>query len=165
MKLAKRSGKKIHGHSNSDGGRPSGTYRAWASMIARCTQPSSPAFAHYKKRGITTCERWRDFCNFLVDMGERPANTTLDREDNNMGYMPGNCRWVSKQTQANNRITNVRFTYRGAEYTLAELSRFTGVKKEILRSRLCRSGLPWTVEGAVSTPKLPRTKRRSGFYC
>ncbi len=133
-------------------------------MIARCTYPSNPAFAYYKKRGITVCKRWRIFENFLTDMGERPPGTSIDRFPNNDGnYEPGNCRWTTKRKQANNRITNIRFTYKGKSYTLANLSRITGVNKETLRSRLCRSALPWTVEGAVSTPKL--TKSNAGFYC
>lgn len=119
-------------------------------MIARCTQPSSPAFAHYQKRGITLCDRWRQFENFLSDMGERPPNTTLDRRDNDGNYDPDNCRWATKREQGNNRVTNIFFEYRGKTYTLADLARETGVSKEILRARLCRSPLPWTVEQAVS---------------
>ena len=133
-------------------------------MIGRCTLRSNPAFAYYKKRGITVCRRWRTFKNFLADMGERPENTTLDRYPNNDGnYEPGNCRWASKIEQANNRVTNRVFTYNGTDYTLANLARATGVDKGLLRSRLCRSPHPWTVEGAVTTPKLTRT--RQGFYC
>jgi len=132
-------------------------------MVARCTQPSNPAFHHYKKRGIKVCDLWRIFDNFLADMGERPENTTLDRHPNNDGnYEPGNCRWTSKIEQANNRITNVRFDYRGKSYTLAELSRETGVVKDVLRTRLCRSKKQWTVEAAIHTPVIPRALRRSG---
>ena len=126
-------------------------------MISRCTQPSSAGYAYYKKRGITVCQRWRKFENFLADMGERPVGMTLDRWPNNDGnYEPGNCRWASRREQANNRITNRRFTYERKEYTLIELARVTGVSKELLHSRLCRCKRPWTVEGAVRTPPLPK---------
>lgn len=137
------------------------TYRSWQNMIARCTQPSNPAYAYYKRRGITVCDRWRKFKNFLADMGERPTpEHTLDRKENNGNYEPGNVRWATKTEQANNRITNVRFMYKGNAYTLAELSRATGVDKYRLRDRLLRSGNRWTVEAAVETPPTPRKERR-----
>jgi hypothetical protein len=96
-------------------------------------------------------------------MGERPAGLTLERIDNARGYEPGNCRWATRQEQGNNRSTNIRFTYQGRLFTLAELARHTGVKKDILRTRLCRSDKPWTVEGAVSTPVIRRQDRRANI--
>lgn len=144
-------GKKDHNHCGSP------TYSSWANMVARCTQPSNPAYAHYRKHGVGVCDRWRDFRMFLADMGERPPGKrkyTIERCDNSKGYEPGNCRWATWREQGNNRITNVKFTYLGKEYTLSELARLTGVSKEILRSRLSRGkGGPWTVEAAVTTPK------------
>jgi hypothetical protein len=132
-------------------------------MIARCTQPSNPAYTYYKQRGIEVCERWRKFVNFLVDMGERPPATTLDRHPNNDGnYEPGNCRWATKVEQANNRFTNIHFEWRGKRYTLADLSRASGVSKDLLRHRLIRCKFKWTVDGAISTPVMPKGSR---FAC
>lgn len=141
------------------------TYSSWRNMIARCTQPSNPAYEHYKNKGVTVHPLWRSFSLFFADMGERPPGTTLDRfPDNNGNYEPGNCRWATKAAQANNRSTNVTFEYRGTQYTLAELARATGVSKGVLRSRLCRSPQKsWTVEGAVHTPK--QTRRNWGECC
>jgi hypothetical protein len=154
--------KGTHGHTRSHNDQPSPTYRSWTSMIARCTQPSNPAFAHYKRRGIKVCRRWRKFENFFLDMGERPDGTSLDRWPDNDGmYEPGNCRWATKQQQGNNRISNIHFTYRGQQYTLADLARATGVAKDTLRVRLVRPG-GWTVEAAVETPVIPRKERRKG---
>lgn len=157
-------GNPSHEHTSPSKGGKSPTYSSWQNMRARCLNPSNPAFAHYKRCGITLCDRWLSFDNFLADMGERPSlDHTLDRINNNGPYAPENVRWATRREQANNRVTNIRFSYKGETYTLAQLARITGVSKEILRARLCRSKLPWSVEGAVATPKL--TRSQAGFYC
>jgi|SRR5712671_3057393 len=78
-------------------------YRTWSQMRQRCGNPSSHAWKWYGGRGITVCERWQKFENFLADMGERPPGLTLDRIDYNGNYEPGNCRWATWAVQGANR--------------------------------------------------------------
>ncbi len=87
-----------HGHRYKNG-KQSLTYQSWRHMKTRCQNPNCPDYKNYGGRGITVCERWMDFANFLEDMGERPENTTLDRINNDGNYEPGNCRWTTPREQ------------------------------------------------------------------
>jgi hypothetical protein len=79
-------------------------YNIWKAMKDRCNNPKSTPYRWYGERGISVCERWNKFENFLEDMGERPEGMTLDRIDNDGNYEPGNCRWVTHKDNCNNRV-------------------------------------------------------------
>jgi len=85
------------------GGRRSPEYTVWRGMKARCENKNHVHFSNYGGRGISVCERWKEFKNFLEDMGPRPAGFEIDRKKNDLPYSPENCRWVDKKTQNGNR--------------------------------------------------------------
>lgn len=79
-------------------------HATWLDMRNRCRNPKFSNYARYGGRGIKVCERWDVFENFLADMGEHPGGEyTLEREDNDGHYEPGNCVWATKQQQGRNR--------------------------------------------------------------
>ncbi len=82
-------------------------YVIWQGMHDRCSDSSHKDFKNYGGRGITVCERWSSFENFLSDMGDPKPGESLDREDNELGYGPSNCRWVTREVQSRNKRTNV----------------------------------------------------------
>jgi hypothetical protein len=95
---------RTHGH----GFPRTATYRSWKAMRERCRDPNNVHYTRYGGRGIKVCERWNKFENFLADMGERPAERTLDRIDTDGDYTPENCRWATAQEQVRNRAISKR---------------------------------------------------------
>jgi hypothetical protein len=115
------------------------TYRSWVAMRRRCHDPGDKDYPSYGGRGVTVCERWGAFENFLADMGERPPGATLDRFPRKDGnYEPGNCRWASARDQANNRRDNHLLTIGDDTASLTEWARRSGLSTRCIWHRLRR---------------------------
>jgi|SRR3990172_6898932 len=84
-------------------GKRSPTYFSWSAMKQRCLNPKHTAYYRYGGRGISVCDKWLKFDDFLKDMGERPEGFSLDRINNNGNYEPSNCSWSSRKSQSQNR--------------------------------------------------------------
>lgn len=110
-------------------------YRIWNHMRERCSNPTDRFWKDYGGRGITVCERWQDFALFYADMGPRPSDShSIDRTDNDRGYEPDNCRWVTaKEQAANRRARQLRSECRnGHAYTPGNTREYRGY-------RVCRA--------------------------
>jgi len=59
-----------HGHARRN--KITSEYVAWKHMRQRCQNPRVKDFKNYGGRGITVCERWHSFENFLADIGDKP---------------------------------------------------------------------------------------------
>lgn len=118
------------------------TYNSWAGMLHRCSSAAKgKERRNYFEKGVRVCDRWHDFANFIADMGERPAGTSIDRIDGSRGYSPDNCRWATSKQQANNTAANHLVTLRGKTQTVAQWAEEVGVKQNTLLYRL-RRGTP-----------------------
>lgn len=108
----------------------SSEYEIWKSIIQRCTNKNAKAYPDYGGRGICICDSWRNsFEAFLADVGPRPSpGHSLDRENNDGNYEPGNVRWATRTEQNRNSRHNRLITIDGVTKPLCEWLDERGVK-------------------------------------
>ena len=135
------------------GKRHTRLYSIWTDMKTRCNNPKRDKYARYGARGITVCEEWLNNFQAFYDWAMANGyadNLTIDRKDNDKGYSPENCRWITMKEQASNKSTNHLITHDGQTCTIAEWARKTGISREVLKDRICRYG--WDSDRALTTP-------------
>lgn len=147
------------------GGHGSPAYRSWSHMLTRCNNRKHGGYRSYGGRGITVIPRWRDFSEFVKDMGQPPGDGrfSLDRIDNNKGYSPENCRWATRVQQARNRSDTRMITFRGETKCLAEWVATEGgygVYQQLVNARLA---LGWSLSLALKTP--PKKRQCRSICC
>jgi hypothetical protein len=89
-----RKGPRKHGKSNGP------EWIVWRAMKARCDNPRNISYRRYGAKGVTICDRWRDFENFLADVGPRPPGTKLGRRGNIGNYTPETAYWQTREQQS-----------------------------------------------------------------
>ena len=123
-------------------------------MKNRCNNPKTPRFKDYGARGIKLCDEWQHdfkaFYDWSMSHGYE-EHLTIDRIDNDKGYSPDNCRWVTALVQGNNSRHNHFITYNGETHSMTEWSRILNLSFHLLSNRINRYG--WSVERAFETPK------------
>ena len=125
------------------------TYRSWAGMVNRCSNKTNKDYRDYGGRGISVCEQWKYFENFLLDMGEAPLLSSIDRIDNNGNYEPKNCRWATAEDQAKNKRTSRLITFNGETLNITDWARRLAITDSSLRQRIAAHG----IESALTTQK------------
>lgn len=129
--------KTTHGLSHED------WYNSWQHMVNRCTNTENDGYADYGGRGISVCERWLDPKAFFEDMGERPtAKHSIERENVNGNYEPGNCVWATAHVQTRNTRRSVHVTCRGVTKVMTDWAKDVGISAALLRYRIKVRGLP-----------------------
>jgi hypothetical protein len=137
------------------------TWTTWASMLTRCRNRNATNFRYYGGRGISVCDRWRRFDLFLSDMGARPGpDYTIERLDNNRGYEPENCEWVSRVRQARNRRNNRLVVFRGERMTLIDAVERSGLCFATVARRLYT--LRWPEEDVFAPLRREGPRARKG---
>lgn len=139
-------------------------YKIYKGMKGRCGESKDEAWMrNYHDKGIDVCDEWKNdytvFRDWALAHGYR-EDLTLDRIDNDKGYSPDNCRWVTRDEQASNRSTCLYITIDGVTHTMAEWCRINNVNVDAACKRIEVYG--WNPERAVTEPT--RTYQKYGPY-
>lgn len=115
-------------------------YSIWSNIKQRCYNEKDQGYPYYGGKGITMSEEWEvSFETFYRDMGPRPTDQhSIDRKDNSKGYSKENCRWATKEEQANNRCSNNLYEYEGELKTIAQWCRILNLDYESVRGKIRR---------------------------
>jgi hypothetical protein len=105
------------------------TFKIWAGMWSRCTNPRATSFKRYGAKGVTVCPEWGTFQTFFEDMGIAPEGSTLDRIDSTRGYSKDNCRWATYTEQSRNRSVVRKYNFEGQQLYRWEIAKLTGFSK------------------------------------
>lgn len=114
-------------------------YQTWANIKTRCTNPKTPYYDRYGGRGIKVCDEWmndfQSFYDWAIANGYQEG-LQIDRIDNDGDYTLENCRWVTKEVNANNKRNNLVLEQNGKRHTAAEWSRITGISQKAIYTRI-----------------------------
>lgn len=104
-------------------------YKVWISMRSRCSNKKSKEFLWYGARGITVCEEWNDPEVFIewAKANNYERGLQIDRIDNNKGYSPYNCRFITCKENIRNRRNTLKL---GRWRCLYEVGEAIGVIKD-----------------------------------
>lgn len=137
------------------------TYAIWLAMMYRCRNPNALNFRDYGGRGIRPCMNMATFVGFRAIMGDRPVFLSIERLNNDLGYVCGECeeclqnnwprnvKWATKMEQANNKRSNRMIEFSGKVMSMAMWSKEIGVSYHTLQRRL---GSGWSVDRALTVP-------------
>lgn len=117
-------------------------YSIWANMLQRCYNQRERSYKYYGARGIKVCDKWKRFEGFLEDMGGTyQEHLSIDRINVNGDYCSENCKWATKEEQANNTRANHLITINGETDTLANVCKKYNLNYKTVHKKL-KKGIP-----------------------
>ena len=113
-------------------------YKTYCHMIERCHNPKNKDYKRYHERGIGVCDEWRKdikvFFDWALNNGYND-DLTIDRINNNEGYSPDNCRWVTMAIQNSNKQNNYLLKHNDEWRTLKEIAQIENIPKSTAYKR------------------------------
>ena len=127
------------------GGKGTRLYNIWNNMKQRILNPNNKDYKNYGGRDITICNEWLEFIPFRdwsLSNGYAD-NLEIDRIDNNLGYSPENCQWITQkenmrkqpQVKLTQEIANeIRYLYNTNKHTQSKLAKKYNVTRQLINS-------------------------------
>ena len=130
-----------HGGARRSGHEP--LFVIWTGMKRRCYNANDASYKNYGERGITVCREWKNdyaaFRDWALNNGYRKG-LEIDRRDNNEGYSPDNCRWVTVKENCRNKRNNRNITINGETKCVSSWAEDVGIRPSLISSWIYRKG-------------------------
>lgn len=121
-------------------------YQLWFRIKQRCYSKNRHNYERYGGRGIYMYDGWIDDPESFIKYVEALENSdddtrTLDRIDNEEGYIPGNLRFATIMEQATNKrstklnwdlVREIREKYKTGDYTQTALAKELGLSHHLV---------------------------------
>lgn len=115
-------------------------YSIYTDMKTRCFNPKNANYPRYGGRGITICNEWlndnglQNFIEWALSNGYND-NLTIDRINNDKGYFPNNCQWLTQPINSSKRNMNYEINSNSST-TVSEQIKILCIKLNISVSKL-----------------------------
>jgi hypothetical protein len=93
-------------------------YRIWKNIKQRTGNPNNTEYRNYGGKGIVVCDEWLVFDVFkewALSNGYMDT-LTIERNNNDIGYCPENCKWIPSSAQKINRRGYGSSEFRGVSF-------------------------------------------------
>lgn len=126
-------------------------YTRWTCIKQRCKNKNNARYKDYGGRGIDLCDEWEVYENFekWAKINGYTESLQIDRIDNNKGYYPDNCHWVTSKINNQNKRCNINITHDGETKTVSQWASIYKINANTILARI--NILGWDHERAIIT--------------
>lgn len=138
-------------------------YNVLRCMHYRCENENHSQYKDYGGKGITVCPEWSlenvsSFISWVKEHGWKQG-LEIDRIDNNKGYSPDNCRFVTRKENCRNRRSNQHVEINGEEMLLYDaVAKYAVCPKKVFETRYYH--YKWSLAKSLWYPYEPRPCRK-----
>ena len=137
------------------------------SMKQRCYNENNKSYRWYGAKGVKICDEWMNnplsFEEWSINNGYTD-DFTIDRINENEGYSPNNCRWITKANNSKYKSTTSMINVNGVVHSGKDWSRILNVGLNTINKYVRKYGLnntikfiEWYLDNIGLKPKSPKS--------